>query len=202
MNFAGPSNSRRWGMPAPALGRHFNGSRCIPSNALLSIRQGKFWAHCTKTRISASAMSVSRTSSKNELLSTRSLVLLAKTDILDLSQSHFALQTSSKLYLVLDFINGGHLFFQLYRQVLDLLPISQRCSYYKTTEHDSAGLEGCRSGICWLAADGLEGHRVTLPEFNRAGGLFLLHRLMETCQEEDIAVSLPCEGGKWNINLL
>jgi hypothetical protein len=26
------------------------------------------------------------------------------------------LQTSSKLYLVLDFINGGHLFFQLYRQ--------------------------------------------------------------------------------------
>lgn len=28
------------------------------------------------------------------------------------------LQTSSKLYLVLDFINGGHLFFQLYRQVL------------------------------------------------------------------------------------
>lgn len=27
------------------------------------------------------------------------------------------LQTSSKLYLVLDFINGGHLFFQLYRQV-------------------------------------------------------------------------------------
>lgn len=27
-----------------------------------------------------------------------------------------AMQTSSKLYLVLDFINGGHLFFQLYRQ--------------------------------------------------------------------------------------
>jgi hypothetical protein len=25
-------------------------------------------------------------------------------------------QTRSKLYLVLDFINGGHLFFQLYRQ--------------------------------------------------------------------------------------
>lgn len=25
-------------------------------------------------------------------------------------------QTSTKLYLVLDFINGGHLFFQLYRQ--------------------------------------------------------------------------------------
>ncbi len=27
------------------------------------------------------------------------------------------LQTNSKLYLLLDFINGGHLFFQLYRQV-------------------------------------------------------------------------------------
>ena len=25
-------------------------------------------------------------------------------------------QTKSKLYLILDFINGGHLFFQLYRQ--------------------------------------------------------------------------------------
>ncbi len=31
--------------------------------------------------------------------------------------SHMKLsQTSTKLYLVLDFINGGHLFFQLYRQ--------------------------------------------------------------------------------------
>ena len=28
---------------------------------------------------------------------------------------HHSFQTSSKLYLVLDFINGGHLFFQLYR---------------------------------------------------------------------------------------
>jgi len=27
----------------------------------------------------------------------------------------FSFQTSSKLYLVLDFINGGHLFFNLYR---------------------------------------------------------------------------------------
>lgn len=27
------------------------------------------------------------------------------------------LQTTAKLYLVLDFINGGHLFFNLYRQV-------------------------------------------------------------------------------------
>lgn len=27
------------------------------------------------------------------------------------------LQTSTKLYLVLDFINGGHLFYNLYRQV-------------------------------------------------------------------------------------
>ncbi len=26
------------------------------------------------------------------------------------------MQTASKLYLVLDFVNGGHLFFQLYRQ--------------------------------------------------------------------------------------
>jgi len=26
-------------------------------------------------------------------------------------------QSASKLYLVLDFINGGHLFFNLYRQV-------------------------------------------------------------------------------------
>lgn len=30
------------------------------------------------------------------------------------------LQTSTKLYLVLDFINGGHLFFQLYRAVSTL----------------------------------------------------------------------------------
>jgi ribosomal protein S6 kinase beta len=28
------------------------------------------------------------------------------------------LQTKYRLYLVLDFINGGHLFFQLYRQGL------------------------------------------------------------------------------------
>ncbi len=28
---------------------------------------------------------------------------------------HHSFQTSSKLYLILDFINGGHLFFQLYR---------------------------------------------------------------------------------------
>ena len=26
------------------------------------------------------------------------------------------MQTATKLYLVLDFVNGGHLFFQLYRQ--------------------------------------------------------------------------------------
>jgi hypothetical protein len=30
---------------------------------------------------------------------------------------HNSFQTASKLYLVLDFINGGHLFFNLYRQV-------------------------------------------------------------------------------------
>lgn len=35
----------------------------------------------------------------------------------NLNQHACVLQTSSKLYLVLDFINGGHLFFQLYRQV-------------------------------------------------------------------------------------
>ena len=29
----------------------------------------------------------------------------------------FSFQTPSKLYLVLDFINGGHLFFNLYRAV-------------------------------------------------------------------------------------
>ena len=28
---------------------------------------------------------------------------------------HYSFQTATKLYLVLDFINGGHLFFQLYR---------------------------------------------------------------------------------------
>ena len=33
----------------------------------------------------------------------------------DLS-SCVAVQTATKLYLVLDFVNGGHLFFQLYRQ--------------------------------------------------------------------------------------
>ena len=33
------------------------------------------------------------------------------------------LQTSTKLYLVLDFVNGGHLFFQLYRQVLATLQL-------------------------------------------------------------------------------
>ena len=29
----------------------------------------------------------------------------------------YSFQTTSKLYLLLDFINGGHLFFQLYREV-------------------------------------------------------------------------------------
>lgn len=32
-------------------------------------------------------------------------------------QLRYSFQTKSKLYLILDFINGGHLFFQLYRQV-------------------------------------------------------------------------------------
>jgi p70 ribosomal S6 kinase len=34
----------------------------------------------------------------------------------------FSFQTPSKLYLVLDFINGGHLFFNLYRQVRPTSP--------------------------------------------------------------------------------
>ena len=34
-----------------------------------------------------------------------------------------SLQTASKLYLVLDFVNGGHLFFQLYRQVTPPPPL-------------------------------------------------------------------------------
>lgn len=42
------------------------------------------------------------------------------------------LQTSSKLYLVLDFINGGHLFFQLYRQVCS------RCMHYLMTLYTSS----------------------------------------------------------------
>jgi len=28
---------------------------------------------------------------------------------------HYSFQTGTKLYLILDFVNGGHLFFQLYR---------------------------------------------------------------------------------------
>ena len=44
----------------------------------------------------------------------------------DISNKIWCLQTSSKLYLVLDFINGGHLFFQLYRQVLGLIWASCR----------------------------------------------------------------------------
>ncbi len=34
----------------------------------------------------------------------------------DTCHVHGVVQTKSKLYLILDFINGGHLFFQLYRQ--------------------------------------------------------------------------------------
>ncbi len=34
----------------------------------------------------------------------------------DTSHVRAVVQTKSKLYLILDFINGGHLFFQLYRQ--------------------------------------------------------------------------------------
>lgn len=37
-----------------------------------------------------------------------------------------AAQTSTKLYLILDFVNGGHLFFQLYRQVRGLGDESRR----------------------------------------------------------------------------
>ena len=35
----------------------------------------------------------------------------------------FSFQTPSKLYLVLDFINGGHLFFNLYRQGIFTEPV-------------------------------------------------------------------------------
>ena len=37
---------------------------------------------------------------------------------------HASFQTTSKLYLVLDFINGGHLFFQLYKQGTFLEPLA------------------------------------------------------------------------------
>jgi hypothetical protein len=39
---------------------------------------------------------------------------------LKLRRGDDAAQTSTKLYLILDFVNGGHLFFQLYRQVRGL----------------------------------------------------------------------------------
>ena len=49
------------------------------------------------------------------------------------------LQTSSKLYLVLDFINGGHLFFQLYRQVWWLLFALGPCRAHCSTVYPQDG---------------------------------------------------------------
>lgn len=48
------------------------------------------------------------------------------------------MQTKSKLYLILDFINGGHLFYHLYRQGIfryNLQP--QLKSLYSLTNHDT-----------------------------------------------------------------
>lgn len=42
--------------------------------------------------------------------------ILTKIDHPFIVQLRYSFQTKSKLYLILDFINGGHLFFQLYRQ--------------------------------------------------------------------------------------
>ncbi|GLJ30871.1 hypothetical protein SUGI_0613790 [Cryptomeria japonica] len=42
--------------------------------------------------------------------------ILTKVDHPFIVQLRYSFQTKSKLYLILDFINGGHLFFQLYRQ--------------------------------------------------------------------------------------
>ncbi|KAH9301500.1 hypothetical protein KI387_013083, partial [Taxus chinensis] len=42
--------------------------------------------------------------------------ILTKVDHPFIVQLRYSFQTTSKLYLILDFINGGHLFFQLYQQ--------------------------------------------------------------------------------------
>eukprot|EP00252_Welwitschia_mirabilis_P013578 TRINITY_DN2984_c0_g1_i1.p1 TRINITY_DN2984_c0_g1~~TRINITY_DN2984_c0_g1_i1.p1 ORF type:complete len:476 (+),score=78.03 TRINITY_DN2984_c0_g1_i1:525-1952(+) len=49
-------------------------------------------------------------------------------------QLRYSFQTRSKLYLILDFINGGHLFFQLYRQGL----FSEELARFYTAEIVSA----------------------------------------------------------------
>ena len=57
------------------------------------------------------------------------------------------LQTSSKLYLVLDFINGGHLFFQLYRQVC-----SRHVHHLIILCMSSCAMNGCCCGVPIIAA--------------------------------------------------
>ncbi|MBL1680396.1 hypothetical protein ELD14_28905, partial [Klebsiella pneumoniae] len=44
--------------------------------------------------------------------------ILTKVDHPFVVQLRYSFQTKYRLYLVLDFINGGHLFFQLYQQGL------------------------------------------------------------------------------------
>mgnify|MGYP001807666939 CR=1 FL=1 len=59
-------------------------------------------------------------------------------------------QTASKLYLVLDFINGGHLFFNLYRQVRIGLHRSYCCMVQDVPEqhvHSQRGSGGGGGGI-------------------------------------------------------
>lgn len=52
-------------------------------------------------------------------------------------------QTSSKLYLVLDFINGGHLFFQLYRQGIFTEVGSLPCLMWWWNKPSSLDVDNC-----------------------------------------------------------
>uniref|UniRef100_A0A0D6QZ99 non-specific serine/threonine protein kinase n=1 Tax=Araucaria cunninghamii TaxID=56994 RepID=A0A0D6QZ99_ARACU len=58
-------------------------------------------------------------------------------------QLRYSFQTKSKLYLILDFINGGHLFFQLYRQVT----FSEDLARFYTAEIISAVSHLHKNGI-------------------------------------------------------
>ena len=67
------------------------------------------------------------------------------------------LQTPKKLYLVLDFINGGHLFFQLYRQVghaglrcamVCVLPVWTEHSHLFFWPGGARWVHGLRAGAC------------------------------------------------------
>ena len=66
------------------------------------------------------------------------------------------LQTSSKLYLVLDFINGGHLFFQLYRQVNSWLA-SKYCQCHQLQEGGCTKLSQCKQDRCHILVLGMQG---------------------------------------------